>query len=191
MGISETYYFEKKGAINTEKTLELARKRADELGIKKVVVASNTGKTGLMAAEVFKGLRVIVVTHSTGFGRDNEQEMKDDVRKRLEGMGVCVYTGTHAFGGIGRAVRKKLNTYQVDEIIAYALRIVCEGFKVACEISVMAADAGLVRTDEEIISIAGSGRGADTAVVLRPAHVQTFFDMEILEIICKPRSRTK
>jgi hypothetical protein len=90
-------------------------------------------------------------------------------------------------GGIGRAVRKKLGTYEVEEIIAYALRIFGEGMKVVAEISVMAADAGLIRTDEEVIAIAGTGRGADTAVVLRPAHAQQFFDLRILEVLCKPR----
>ena len=53
--------------------------------------------------------------------------------------------------------------------------------------ALMAADAGLVRTNEEIVAIAGTGRGADTAVVLRPANAQNFFDLRVLEIICKPR----
>jgi hypothetical protein len=38
-----------------------------------------------------------------------------------------------------------------------------------------------------VIAIAGTGRGADTAVVLRPTNAQTFFDMRIMEILCKPR----
>ena len=52
---------------------------------------------------------------------------------------------------------------------------------------IMAADAGLVRTDEDIIAIAGSGRGADTAVVMRPANAHDFFDLKVREILCKPR----
>jgi hypothetical protein len=84
-------------------------------------------------------------------------------------------------------VRKKLGTYELEEIIAYTLRIFGQGMKVACEIALMAADAGLVRTDEPAIAIAGTGQGADTAVVLRPANAQTFFDMRIMEILCKPR----
>jgi hypothetical protein len=69
----------------------------------------------------------------------------------------------------------------------YTLRIFGEGTKVACEIALMAADAGLVRTDEPVIAVAGTGRGADTALVLRPANAQTSFDMRIMEILCKPR----
>jgi hypothetical protein len=52
--------------------------------------------------------------------------------------------------------------------------------------ALMAADAGLVRTDELVLAIAGTGRGADTAVVLKPANAQTFFDLRFLEIICMP-----
>jgi hypothetical protein len=59
--------------------------------------------------------------------------------------------------------------------------------KVACEIAAMAADAGLVRTDAEIIAVGGTGRGADTAVVLLPNYSHRFFNMKIKEIICKPR----
>ncbi len=84
-------------------------------------------------------------------------------------------------------MRKKLGTYELEEIIAYTLRIFGEGMKVACEITLMAADAGLVRTAEPAIAIAGTGKGADTAVILRPVNAQTFFDMRIMEILCKPR----
>jgi hypothetical protein len=60
--------------------------------------------------------------------------------------------------------------------------------KVVVEVSMMAADAGLVRTDEEVIAIAGKGRGADTVVVLQPANSQDFFDLKVKEILCMPRS---
>ena len=59
----------------------------------------------------------------------------------------------------------------------------------AVEVAVMAADAGLAPTDREIIAVGGTGRGADTALVLRAAHMNSFFDLEIREIICKPRQR--
>jgi len=101
--------------------------------------------------------------------------------------GGKILTTTHAFGGAGRAVRKKFDTMQVDEIMANVLRIFGEGMKVACEISLMAADAGLIRTDEDSIAIAGSSRGCDTAIVVRPANVHALFDLKVKEILCKPR----
>jgi hypothetical protein len=51
----------------------------------------------------------------------------------------------------------------------------------------MAADAGLIRSGEPAIAIGGSGRGADTAIVLKASNTHTFFETRILEIICKPR----
>jgi len=74
------------------------------------------------------------------------------------------------------------------EIMAQTLGVFCRGMKVAAEIIIMAADAGLVRTDEDVIAIAGSGRGADTAVVVQPANANRFFELKIKEIICKPRT---
>jgi hypothetical protein len=98
-----------------------------------------------------------------------------------------VVTATHAFGGVGRSVRKKFGTWEVEEIIAQTLKRLGEGVKVAVEVSLMAADAGCFKQHSEIIALGGTGRGLDTALVLRPTHAQTFFDLEILEIICKPR----
>jgi len=180
--------FAEPGPQNTGRTLEIAAARAEELGVRSVVVASSSGRTGLLAARIFQGKNLVVVTHSTGFMRPDEQELKPSLRRKIEELGGKVFTGQHAFGGVSRAVRKKLATYELDEIIAYTLRTFGEGAKVAVEISLMAADAGLVSTQEPCISIGGSGSGADTALLLRPANAQTFFDLRVLEVLAKPRS---
>jgi len=70
--------------------------------------------------------------------------------------------------------------------MADTLRLFGQGIKVAVEVAVMAADAGAL-TGNDIISIGGSGRGADAALVLKPAHQNNFFDMRIRKVICKPR----
>ena len=183
----QSVYFEKPGRGNTERTLQIAKARAEELGIKTILVETTKGATGVRAAEEFQDFNVVVITHSTGFKEPNHQELTEENRQTIEAAGAKILTCQHAFGGVGRAVRKKLGTYELEEIIAYTLRIFGEGMKVVCEIALMAADAGLVHTDEPAIAIAGTGRGADTAVVLRPANAQTFFDMRIMEILCKPR----
>jgi hypothetical protein len=104
----------------------------------------------------------------------------------LQNLGVRVLTCQHAFGGVGRGVRNRLGTYQVDEIMAYTLRTFGQGTKVAIEMALMAADAGLVRTDEDVISIGGTESGADTALVIKPANSSRVFEMKVREIICKP-----
>ncbi len=185
--VVQSVYFSKAGPENTQRTLELARARAEELGLRHVVLPSNTGKTGLLAAEVFAGYHLTVVTHSTGFSGPNQQEFLPENRARLAELGANVLTCQHALGGIGRAVRRKLGTYQIDEIIAYTLRTFCQGIKVACELTVKSADAGLVPAGEPIIAMGGTGRGVDAAAVIVAANAQDFFDLRVLEIICKPR----
>ena len=179
-------YFSRPGRSNTARTLDLARNRAHSLGIRHVLVATTTGATGVQATRELAGLEVIVVTHSTGFREPNTQELTDENRTAIAATGARILTCQHAFGGVGRAVRRKLGTYELEEIIAFTLRTFCEGIKVVAEMALMAADAGLVRTAEPVIAIAGTGRGADTAVVIKPANAQTFFDLEFLEIICMP-----
>lgn len=151
------------------------------------MVATTNGDTAVKAAEIFSGLKVVAVTHVTGFRGPNTQECTDENRKLVEGKGGVVLTTAHAFGGISRAMRNKFSTYVTGDIINNTLYIFGQGMKVVCEIALMAADSGLVRTDEEVISIAGTGLGADTAVVLTPVNTHNFFDLKVKEILCKPR----
>jgi hypothetical protein len=188
-------YFEKPGGEeNTVKTLALAKARADELGIKTVVVASTVGDTAVKAVDVFKGFKVIVVTHVTGMREPNTQEFTEDARKKVEAKGGIVVTTAHAFGAIHRSLGPAGGpgappppTSDIGDVIAMTLRAFGQGMKVAFECAAMAADGGHVRTDEEIISIGGSGRGADTAVVIQAGYTHRFFSSRLKEIICKPR----
>ncbi len=183
---SRIVYFEKLGRENTEEALRIVGQRAEEHGIKTVLVASTRGDTAVKAVEAFKGLRVIAISHSTGFNEPNVQRFIEENQKIVESKGGIVLTATHAFAGVSRALRSKVETVAIGDIIASVLRIFGQGTKVACEISMMVADGGLVRTDEEIIVVAGSGRGADTALVLTPVTSQNFFDLRVKEILCKP-----
>lgn len=179
-------YFSNPGPNNTERTLKLAKERAEQLGLRTIVVATTTGDTALAAARLFEGYKVVVVTHSAGFQQPNTQEVPPDRLAELQQLGAHVLTCQHAFGGVGRAVRIKLGTYELDEIIAYTLRLFGQGMKVSFEISLMATDAGLIHAGDDVVVIAGTGRGADTAVVLRAANAMRFFDLGVQEIICMP-----
>jgi hypothetical protein len=184
--IAQTVYFAQPGSANTERTLAVARERAEALGIDTVLIATTGGATAVRASEIFAGFTVVAVTHSTGFNKPHKQELTPENAAALTRAGAHILTTTHAFGGVGRAVRKKLGTYEVEEIIAFTLRIFGQGMKVVAEIALMAADAGLVPENKPVLAIAGTGRGADTAVILYPTHAQTFFDLAFAEIICMP-----
>jgi hypothetical protein len=180
-------YFHKPGGKNTRGVLEAVSRRAKDISIRKILIASYSGRTAFEALKILdKDINIIVVTHVTGYAKPDVQELDEKDRKELESQGVKVLTCQHAFGGVGRGVRNKLDTYQIDEIMAHTLRVFGQGVKVAIEVTLMAADAGLVRTDEDVISVGGTAQGVDSALVLKPANSAHFFDLKVREIICKP-----
>jgi hypothetical protein len=184
---ARTVYFDGRGPDFTDDTLQLARERAEMLDIRDVVIASYTGETGARACQVFAGYNVVVVAGVYGFREPNQVRMQPEYRSIIEAAGGQILFTGHAFGMLGRSVHKRFGAIQVDEVIAHVLRLFSQGLKVGCECACMAADAGLIRTGEEVLSIGGSGRGADTAIVLKASNTHTFFDTRILEVVCKPR----
>ncbi len=179
-------YFDQHGKANTARTLELAHKRATALGIGEVVVASTKGDTAFQALELFKGFQVVVVTYHNGFKEPFKTVMSPEVRADLEQKGARVVCATHALSGVERSLSKKYDGSYPVLLMADTFRLFGQGVKVAVEISIMAADAGTL-SGSDIVSIGGSGRGADAALVLKPANQSDLFDMKIREIICKPR----
>jgi uncharacterized protein len=179
-------HWPKAGKRNSNETASAALTRAAELGIKHIVVASNSGETARLF--IGKGFEVVCITHHCGFKEPGENEMESVVRQDLQNQeGVRVLTTTHLLAGVDRALRNKFEGVYPAEIVSSTLRLLGQGFKVCVEISVMALDAGLIPFGEEIIAVGGTGRGADTACVIVPAHSSQFFDLQVKEIICMPR----
>ncbi|MGB9659092.1 MAG: pyruvate kinase alpha/beta domain-containing protein [Nitrososphaerales archaeon] len=182
-------YFDAPGPQNTDEVIRLAKERADALGIKDIVVASTTGETGIKALEVFKGFNLVVVSHAIGHVSPGSQEMPEKNKARILASGAKLLTCIMAFTGIERAVKKTFGTTLPVELISSALKLFGNGIEACVEITVMAADAGLIPIDKEVIAIAGTNTGADTALVVKPANSTYFFDFYVTEIIAKPRAR--
>jgi len=179
--------FETAGKENTHATLAAAAERAAELNIKQVVVATTTGATALAAANAMPGHEIIGVTLQAGAWERFAPPDKAIV-KQAEDAGVTFITATHALmGNVSTAIREKFGGVCADELLAHAYYTFGQGMKVAVEVAAMAADAGLLEMDAETIAVAGSGSGADTAIVLSAAFTVKFFDTRIREIIAMPR----
>ena len=184
-----TTYFEKGGPENTSQTLDAAKRRAKELGIKDVVVASTHGGTALKAAEVFKNMKVnlVAVSICESFQKEGWAMTKAE-KKKLSDSGVKVLTSIHALGdGVANAFTEKSGGRSIEEVVRETLYRFCQGMKVCVEVVLMAADAGLIAMDKEVIAIAGTGEGADTCIIVKPAYPRKFLDLEIREIVAKPR----
>jgi hypothetical protein len=178
-------YFERAGKGNTDATLCISRQRAEVLGIKQVVVASTHGYTAKCAREVFDGLDVDIIAVSICAGLEEKGwTMTAEERAELEALQIKALTCIHA---LGDDVNEAFGVVTPNRVVRETLYRFCQGMKVAVECALMAADAGLLDTSQEILSIAGTGEGADTAIVLKPACTRKFANLEIREILAKPR----
>jgi hypothetical protein len=183
-------YFERPGKENTQACLEVARKAISDVGYKHLVIASTMGDTGLLFSESLKsmGINIVVVTHSSGYKEPNTIEMPPEIRKKIELNGAKVYTGSMLTHSIEKSLSSKFSGIYPAMLIAQALRRFGEGPKVCCEIVMMAVDAGLIPEGEEVLSVAGTARGADTVMVIKSAASKRFLELAVLEILAKPRA---
>ncbi len=179
-------YFETPGRANTEATLRAARQRAEALGIRQVVVASTHGYTAKQAKAIFAGLAVeiIAVPICASFAEEG-WTMSPGERAALEALGIKVLASMHS---LGDDVNDAFGGPTPNKVVRETLYRFCQGMKVAVEVAIMAADAGLLDMSREIIAVAGSSEGADTAIVLKPAYARRFTQLEIREILAKPRN---
>ena len=182
-------YFDTAGPDNTEQTLRAGLIRAQELGLRHIVVSSLSGDTALRVADAFKGLPVTIVAVTEREGGRITQADRD----RLEALGVKVLIGIHAFHGAESSVYDAFGGASHEKVIAETLRWFSQGTKVAVECVLMAVDGGLVPAGEEVLSFGGTSRGTDTALVMRSAGVWDMFSRDrskrpqIREILAMPR----
>ena len=183
-------YFEEQGNDYTDDLIKAVKDKLESSGdIKRILIASSTGQSALKlyAALDDEDIEIINVTHHMGFKEDNVADISDEMIKKLEDVGIRTYIGAHAFSGAARGVTNKYGGFSPLDVVADTLRMFSHGIKVSAEISIMAADAGLVPVGEKIIAIGGRGHGVDTAVILTPVNAKNLFDLKFHEIIAMPK----
>ncbi|MHA2499399.1 MAG: pyruvate kinase alpha/beta domain-containing protein [Candidatus Hodarchaeales archaeon] len=187
----ETLYLPSSGPQHTETVLERSLQYAQEAEITTMILASTTGATAKKMLEYldrYPDLTLIVVTHHWGFTTPDSWEFDENLAAEIRQHPNCqLLTAAHALSGVERSFRLEFKTMLPIEMIALTLRrIFGDGTKVALEMALMAADGGLVDTKTDVLCIAGTGRGADTAWRVRPSTSNRFFDVRMKEIIVKP-----
>ncbi|MHA1641388.1 MAG: pyruvate kinase alpha/beta domain-containing protein [Promethearchaeota archaeon] len=189
--ILETTYFEKGGPENTDKALEIAKKYADKFNIKDIVLASTTGMVAEKVANIFNPseYNVMIVTHSYYFvNKSVRQEFPENKMEELKKKGLKFHIGTHAMSGIERGLRLKKEAWLFVDLLAKMLGYhFSQGVKVCIEIASTICDAGLIPDlDRDIIAVGGTGRGADTVCLIRPAPTSDFKSLRVKAILAKP-----
>ena len=183
------FYFKKKGPSNTDKTLDVALSFCKEQGIRKIVVASSTGETALKCHERAGSMQIemIAVTYGAGTKYREEVEAFNRNHQPLLKKGIRVVRGLHALSGVERTFENRYKSGFIPlNVVADTLRMFSQGMKVCVEISIMAAEAGYITPDEDIVAVGGSGTGADTAVLIRSGYAASLFDTKIKAVLCMP-----
>lgn len=196
-----TFYFKVCGQVNTEKTLELAIQRASELGIKKLVIASETGLSALRAIEMLKETRIDLTVVTSAAGTRIEKTVIGDLRigipdkaiwDKLEKNGAKLVRATDPLYNIDAAFEDS-GVPTPTALIRLCLKMISSGTAVCVSAILMATDNGLLKDGEEVVAVAGSWLGLDTALVVRASNSVNLFKkgaVQIREIICKPRNPT-
>jgi hypothetical protein len=174
-------YFEKPGKKNTAEVIKLVKDRAQARGINRFVVASTRGGTAndFLESVTKTEYRLVVVPWQFGF-KGERHPFPQELVSKLRAENHEVHFGTMLF--------HTTEFYGTDtpQAMANLLRTFGQGTKVCMEILLMACDGGCIGIGEKVIAVAGTGSGADTALVATAAPSNRLRSLRIHEIICKP-----
>ena len=175
-------YFEGPGESNTEAVFDLVDDALRATGINKVVLASTRGGTASHAMDRYKGrdVQLVIVPHQYGFGPTGEQRFPQELVARANDEGHKVCFATMLFH------MDKLWGSGTPQVVADFLRMFSQGVKVCIVILLMAGNAGMVGAGEEVVVVAGTGRGADTALVITGGTSTAPKQVHVSRILCKP-----
>jgi hypothetical protein len=197
-------YFERTGKQNTKATIEAVRSYLQK-GNKAtaLIVASISGQTALNAQKALKGISIPIVCVTGSPSWQNYPEYKfplipKNTRTQLDKSGVIIVdsapsslTDTVEFGFARYGSRSPAWMF-----IETLLSVGGYGLKTAVECILMATDGGYVAPFKEVLSIGGTGKGADTAIVAHSSFSSTAFSSNpkkrfvINEILAMPRNKT-
>lgn len=150
-------YFDEPGPANTQDVINAVVERIQEGDIKAVVVASTSGSTGVKFAGALKNkVKLLAVSH---------EKMDPKFKEEITKLGGVAIDETHL----------PLHRRGMDKV-RNTLYSLGQGFKVAVEVAMIAVDKGALHPYEDVIAVAGTDRGSDTAVVLRATSSKEIFD---------------
>ena len=179
-----------KAVQNTRRVVETVGEYLKAHRVRNVVVATNTGYVGAQfapLAEAHPKVNFVGVKMAPAVDKMYDVKWSARYGKRMEKAGVKLVCGTHALtGGVDRALQAKFKGFPPGAVVAETLYLFSQGMKVCVEIIAMGCDAGLVPEGVQVVSCAGTGHGADTAIVATSAASANLFDMTIHRVLAMP-----
>lgn len=187
--IREVEYFDQPGPANTHRCVEICQKMVTS-DYNDLVVASTTGDVGVQFSRALSkcsGINLVIVSHSAGFKEKSLQEFTPENRTEIESLGGKILTTTILTHSLETALAKQHSGAYPTIIIAQTLRRLGQGMKVCCEIVMEACDAGLISEGKDVLAVGGTAYGADTVCIINSAASKRFLQLQVREILAKPR----
>ncbi len=200
--VLEVMLFAEPGPQNTERTLEIGRRRLRALSLTHVVVASDTGKTARRVLESYGAdCSVVVVSNPAGLMRPVAKlhaylprfaAHRDALAERgISAVPVSLTVEDAAALQSAGARVVRVDWQRLQAFTRSGLRSLDwygVGVRVALTVCVAAHLQGVLPVDAEVLALAGTGfggGGADTAVVVKSAR--RWVDWRLLEVLARPR----
>ncbi len=203
------HFFENPGKENTNKVIKAVVKRVEEGDIEATIIASISGRTAIKVAEHLEksGLKTKLVCVSGPPSWEKFPEYKfplirERERRKLKGFGVQIIDQVEEpFKAITFRNWWEKKTIKVErpESDLFWMTLICvggHGFRTAVEVIFMAVEDGVIKVGERVIAIAGTGEGADSAIVMKACRFEDAVGshppkrMKIEEILAMPKQTT-
>ena len=194
----QVYYFSEPGEENTRWVIEAVSQRLEAGGIGKVIIASTSGKTAVEFARTLKGKAELICVSEAPYRREWGEQwpcLKQSFRRELEKLEVAVIDRAPYVLHSSVLEAARWPSTSPERLVKETLYSFGQGMKVAVEVALTAVSCGYVTPYEDVIGVGGSGKGADTAIVLRATYPASLFDkdpakrLEIKEVIAMPTSK--
>jgi hypothetical protein len=203
------HFFEKPGEENTSGVIKAVVKRAIESDIDAVIVASISGRTAIKVAKHLKErnlkIKAVCVSGPPSWEMYPEYKfplIKEKERKKLKELEVQIIDWidepfkTVVFRNWWE---KKTIEVRRPESDLFWMTLICvggHGFRTAVEVIFMGVEAGVIKVGERVIGVAGTGEGADSAIVMKASRFEDTVGpdpvkrLKIEEILAMPKQTT-
>ena len=196
-------FFSRPGKGNTDATLEAVQAYLKESGTPApVIVASISGRTALKARETISDASIPILCVTGAPCWQNLPDISfplicEETRKELHSADVSIVDSVPS--SLSDTIEFSYARYGYRSptwmFVETLLAVGGYGLKTAVECIFMATDGGHIPPFIEVVAVAGSDKGADTAIVARSSFSSTVFSSDpnkrfvIHEILAMPRHK--
>jgi hypothetical protein len=197
-GKVKAYFFDRPGASNTAKVICAIQERMLRRDISRILVASESGRLALKLARVINGAKIVCVTYDEKTRAEFQKPvlMRDSLaQQRIVVVDTVREPLCRELTFRNWWERKTVNLPGPSADLFW-MTLICvggHGFRTAVQNVFMAVEAGVVKEGDRVVSVAGTGYGADSAIVMKGSRFEHAVGidpkrrMKVEEVLAMPK----